>query len=153
MSWPQPASILPPFPSPPTRSAAACSPGAPSAAAAPEEPPPAALTWGDACQWALGRPAPLWPLLFEAPLVGRARQLVARDFAAAAEEVEQLLGAALQASSCRCVCVGGGGRFQGVTVAAVALVAWRVGLEMLFAGAPGDRCRGCHGRHGRTARR
>ncbi|PRW61397.1 Conserved oligomeric Golgi complex subunit 1 [Chlorella sorokiniana] len=62
----------------------------------PAEAPPAVLTWPDVCQWVLGRPAPLWPLLFEQPLLERAKQLVGRDFSSVVDEVTGLLGAALQ---------------------------------------------------------
>lgn len=54
------------------------------------------LSWPDVCQWVLGRPAPLWPLLFEHPLLERAKELVGRDFSAVVDEVTGLLGAALQ---------------------------------------------------------
>lgn len=54
------------------------------------------LSWSDVCQWVLGRPAPLWPLLFEQPLLERAKELVGRDFSAVVDEVTGLLGAALQ---------------------------------------------------------
>lgn len=54
------------------------------------------LAWPDVCQWVLGRPAPLWPLLFEQPLLERAKQLVERDFSTVVDEVTDLLGAALE---------------------------------------------------------
>lgn len=57
---------------------------------------PVSLAWADVCQWVLGRPAPLWPLLFEQPLLERAKQLVEQDFSAVVDEVAELLGAALQ---------------------------------------------------------
>lgn len=56
------------------------------------------MSWGDICQWVLGRPSPLWPLMFEQPLLERAKQLVSRDFSAVVDEVADLLGTALQAS-------------------------------------------------------
>ncbi|EFN52303.1 hypothetical protein CHLNCDRAFT_139073 [Chlorella variabilis] len=46
----------------------------------------AAMSWGDICQWVLGRPSPLWPLMFEQPLLERAKQLVSRDFSAVVDE-------------------------------------------------------------------
>lgn len=70
----------------------------------PAEPPPAVLTWPDVCQWVLGRPTPLWPLLFEQPLLDRAKQLVGRDFSAVVDEVTGLLGAALQVRAQREAC-------------------------------------------------
>lgn len=63
------------------------------------------LTWPDVCQWVLGRPAPLWPLLFEQPLLERAKQLVGRDFSAVVDEVTELLGAALQVRGTLAVCL------------------------------------------------
>ena len=54
------------------------------------------LTWQDVCQWALGRPAPLWPLLLEGPLLDRARDLISRDFTTVVEEATALLGTALK---------------------------------------------------------
>jgi hypothetical protein len=54
------------------------------------------MSWGDICQWVLGRPSPLWPLLFEQPLLERAKQLVLRDFTTVVDEVAGLLGSALQ---------------------------------------------------------
>lgn len=58
-----------------------------------------ALSWADICQWVLGRPSPLWPLLFEQPLLERARELVSRDFGAVIDTVTGLLGSALEASA------------------------------------------------------
>ena len=63
-----------------------------------------ALSWGDICQWVLGRPSPLWPLLFEQPLLERARQLVSRDFGAVVDTVAGLLGSALEASAAAAAC-------------------------------------------------
>lgn len=63
---------------------------------APGEEPALALSWGDICQWVLGRACPLWPLLFEQPLLERAKQLVSGDFSTVMDEVAALLGSALQ---------------------------------------------------------
>lgn len=57
-----------------------------------------AMSWADICQWVLGRACPLWPLLFEQPLLERAKQLVASDFSSLVDKVAGLLGIALQAS-------------------------------------------------------
>ncbi|KAI3432884.1 hypothetical protein D9Q98_010466 [Chlorella vulgaris] len=64
-----------------------------------ESPHGATMSWGDICQWVLGRPSPLWPLLFEQPLLERAKQLVLRDFTTVVDEVAGLLGSALQEAS------------------------------------------------------
>ncbi|PSC70573.1 conserved oligomeric Golgi complex subunit 1 [Micractinium conductrix] len=55
-----------------------------------------AMSWADICQWVLGRACPLWPLLFEQPLLERAKQLVASDFSSLVDKVAGLLGIALQ---------------------------------------------------------
>ncbi len=64
--------------------------------AADGEPPAAAMSWSDVCLWVLGRACPLWPLLFEQPLLERAKQLVAGDFSSLVDEVAGLLGSALK---------------------------------------------------------
>lgn len=64
--------------------------------AAAGEPPAAAMSWSDVCLWVLGRACPLWPLLFEQPLLERAKQLVAGDFSSLVDEVADLLGSALK---------------------------------------------------------
>ncbi|KAL4423803.1 hypothetical protein ABPG75_001104 [Micractinium tetrahymenae] len=69
--------------------AAAAGPGSGS-------PPAVAMSWSDVCLWVLGRACPLWPLLFEQPLLERAKQLVSGDFSSLMDEVAALLGAALQ---------------------------------------------------------
>lgn len=49
------------------------------------------LKWRDVCQWALGKPVPLWPLLFESPLLTRAKCLIESDFQAANDAVDRVL--------------------------------------------------------------
>jgi hypothetical protein len=54
------------------------------------------LGWRDLCQWTLGRPVPLGPLLFEGPLLSRAKTLIQSDFRAASEAVDGALRETLQ---------------------------------------------------------
>lgn len=65
------------------------------------------MSWSDICQWVLGRACPLWPLLFEQPLLERAKQLVSRDFNSAMDEVATLLGNALQEAASIPACAPG----------------------------------------------
>ena len=56
------------------------------------------LTWSDACQWVVGQPVALWPLLLESPLVARAKGLVSAQFEAVGSAVGELIQEALQES-------------------------------------------------------
>jgi hypothetical protein len=75
--------------------AAAPAEGAAAAAAAAGEAAGEELRWSDACQWVAGRPAPLWALLLEAPLLARAKELAARDFGAVPSEAGAMVAAAV----------------------------------------------------------
>lgn len=78
--------------------------GGAAEAAAAGEPPAAAMSWGDVCLWVLGRACPLWPLLFEQPLLERAKELVSGDFGSLLDEVASLLRTALQVGRGSCCC-------------------------------------------------
>lgn len=65
------------------------------------------LTWTDACQWVVGHPIPLWPLLLEGPLVSRAKGLVAAQFAAVGAQAGELIQAALTESYAMPPCTPG----------------------------------------------
>ncbi|KAL6782517.1 COG1 [Auxenochlorella protothecoides x Auxenochlorella symbiontica] len=67
-------------------------------APAPRDPRPVPLSWDDVCQWALGAPRPLWPLLLEDQLVARACALVDGDVRDVVVGVGAALGAALEAT-------------------------------------------------------
>lgn len=56
------------------------------------------LLWTDACQWVVGHPVSLWPLLLEGPLVSRAKGLVAAQFAAVSVHARELIQEALTES-------------------------------------------------------
>jgi len=58
--------------------------------------PGVAMSWNDVCQWVLARPCLLWPLLFEQPLLARAKELVSSDFRAVVDDAASLLDAAMQ---------------------------------------------------------
>lgn len=65
------------------------------------------LSWTDACQWVVGHPVSLWPLLLEGPLVSRAKGLVAAQFAAVGAQAGELIQAALTESYAMPPCTPG----------------------------------------------
>lgn len=65
------------------------------------------LSWTDACQWVVGRPTPLWPLLMEGPLVARAQALIAAQFAEACDEVARHMDAVVQENAVLVPCAPG----------------------------------------------
>ena len=107
----------------------------------------AALAWNDVCQWVLGRPAPLWPLLFEQPLVERAKQLVTQHFSAVVDEVATQLGGALEAAAGLPPSAPGSyqaGSWSGLVHLAPATP------DATAAGGPAARCGGKRRRRGRS---
>jgi hypothetical protein len=65
------------------------------------------LSWTDACQWVVGHPVSLWPLLLEGPLVSRAKGLVAAQFTAVGDQAGELIQAALTESYAMPPCTPG----------------------------------------------
>ena len=65
------------------------------------------LSITDTCQWVVGHPVSLWPLLLEGPLVSRAKSLVAAQFDAVGRQAGDLIQAALSDSSSQIPCVPG----------------------------------------------
>lgn len=65
------------------------------------------LSITDTCQWVVGHPVSLWPLLFEGPLVSRAKGLVAAQFDAVGRQAGELIQAALSESLAQPPCAPG----------------------------------------------